>query len=85
MINIEGQDTNPKELPITCYHLSWTGSKNKIRDKIISYSHADEISVDWLENVWNNDSAVINLAPTNATDYQGLRIDSLPLEIRAML
>lgn len=85
MINIEGQDTNPKELPITCYHLSWTGSKNKIRDKITSYSHAAEISVDWLENVWNNDSAVINLAPTNATDYQGLRIDSLPLEIRAML
>lgn len=85
LINIHMQEVEPEVLPITCYHLSWTGSKSKIRDKITSYSHADEISVDWLEKVWNNDSAVINLAPTNATDYKGLRTDPLPDEIRAYL
>lgn len=84
LINIEGMGAEPKELPITCYHLSWIGPKQRVEDKIRSYSHANEIPKDWLDKVWDSDRTT-NLAPTVPKDYQGLRNDPLPVEIRSYL
>lgn len=82
LINIQDQEVEPKKLPITCYHLSWVGPKQRIKEKIMSYSHANEIPIDWIEKIWNNKNVSTNLAPTNPKDYQGLRKDPLPKEIR---
>lgn len=84
MINIENQTAVPKTLPITCYHLSWAKPAKSIKTKLASYSHADEIDKKWYNDVYMKDKAT-NLAPTVASDYQGLRKDPLPKEIRDLL
>ncbi len=84
LINIYNMLAAPQELPITCYHLSWVKSDDELLKKISTYSHADEISREWFDNVWKKDNKN-NLGPTIASDYKGLRKDPLPDEIRRYL
>lgn len=39
-------------IPITCHHMSWVKSDDKIKEKIQSFSHASAIRNGWYENVW---------------------------------
>jgi len=39
-------------IDVTCHHMSWVKSDDKIREKINSFSHCEDISPNWYENVW---------------------------------
>jgi glycosyltransferase involved in cell wall biosynthesis len=40
------------EIPVTCHHMSWAKSDDKVREKIQSFSHADAIKPNWYKDVW---------------------------------
>lgn len=39
-------------IPVTCHHFSWIHSDEKVKEKIQSYSHTDNIPLNWYEDVW---------------------------------
>ena len=39
-------------IPVTLHHMSWVKSDAKVREKIQSFSHADQMRPGWLENIW---------------------------------
>lgn len=41
-----------EKLPVTCYHLSWVKTNQKVEEKIESYSHQDVIPLNWYEDIW---------------------------------
>lgn len=43
---------NQPVLPIQMHHMSWVKSDKKVKEKIQSYSHADDIPLNWYEDVW---------------------------------
>jgi hypothetical protein len=52
MNNIRDYINYSPEIPVTCYHFSWAKTDEKVREKIQSFSHADDIRPNWYENVW---------------------------------
>lgn len=81
-INIKDQVANPDSLFIDCYHTSWIGTDEEILKKIQTYSHADEISSDWFENVWKKwKHGDQNFAPTNPQDFMKTITKKMPEEI----
>ena len=41
-----------KVLDITCHHLSWVKSDEKVQEKIEHFSHANDVIPNWYEDVW---------------------------------
>lgn len=39
-------------IPVTIHHMSWVKSDAKVKEKIQSFSHADQIRPGWYEEVW---------------------------------
>lgn len=40
------------EMDVTCYHMSWVKSDKKVKEKIQSFSHAEDVFTNWYNNVW---------------------------------
>lgn len=86
LLNIEHQLAAPKELPIICYHLSWVKTDEEVKQKLASYSHANEIVDGWYRNVWKKWTPdMTNFGPTEPKDYQSIVKHPLPEEIRRLL
>lgn len=41
-------------IPVSIHHFSWAKSDLKIKEKIQSFSHADQIKPNWYEDIWIN-------------------------------
>lgn len=39
-------------IDVTCHHLSWVKTDEKVKEKIASFSHADSVYKDWYEDIW---------------------------------
>lgn len=39
-------------IDVTIHHMSWVKTDAKVKEKIQSYSHADQVGSDWYDNVW---------------------------------
>jgi len=41
-------------VPGTCHHFSWAKTDEKVKEKIQSFSHAEDIFKNWYEDVWKS-------------------------------
>lgn len=39
-------------IPVKCHHFSWAKSDAKVKEKISSFSHAEQIRPNWYDEVW---------------------------------
>lgn len=53
-------DYAPK-IDVTCHHFAYAKSDEKIKEKIQSFSHADNIHKDWYEEIWSKWTPGCNL------------------------
>ncbi len=54
------------------HHLSYSGPDDRIRRKLATWSHRDEVVSDWLNNVWakwDAERTMVNLHPTHPEAY----------------
>lgn len=88
MINIQDQSAEPECLPVFCHHVAWVKTDEEIKEKIGSYSHANEISGDWYNNVWKKwKSDMENFGITKPEDFKKAvkGVYTLPKEIQLWL
>lgn len=85
-INVQGMSTTPEVLDLECHHVSWVKTDEEVLAKIKSYGHATEVMPDWYKDVWKGwHHKMVDIGPTSAKDFGGIRHHSLPQEIREKL
>lgn len=68
------------------YHFSFVRSEQKIREKLLNYSHAKEVIPNWFDDVFKNiNPKMKNVAPTVADDYTEIKVVEIPEEIKKTL
>lgn len=70
-------------IPVKIHHFSWVRSDKKVKAKIENFSHYDQISLDWFENVWlkwDNDKTMEDIRPYGV-EKSGAIKKSAPPEI----
>lgn len=89
--NTSGGGENPL-CPGIAHHISWVKTDSEIKDKIKSYTHANEIITNWYEDVWLKwDKNMTDFSPTEAyrgsggIDYKSVALYPIPEEIRKRL
>jgi glycosyltransferase involved in cell wall biosynthesis len=76
--------SNHKKIDVPCYHLSYARTYDEMKNKIKTFSHAVEVSPDWLDKVWLNwKEGNTDLHPTNPPLWREAIRFELPSEIRS--
>jgi hypothetical protein len=83
---IVGQ-TDHKMIPgVQMHHLSWVKTDDEVLDKIKSYTHADEVLMNWYNEVWKKwHEDMTGIHPITPSDYKYTTNYPLPDEIRVLL
>ena len=58
-------------LPTEMHHLSWVRSDRKVQEKILAYSHSNDIPKNWMKDVWLawTPGSPINVRPYGAPSF----------------